>query len=301
MAETAAAEEPLDLKSEHEPDDDQLPSCQVSLSDSDSELSQPSGPELDALSPEDLSEDPQGGSGPDEPSSPPRKPPAAPVQPFHLRGTSLTFSERSQSIFDCLEGATRPLPSRSGDFKQPLAPSDLPPAVRPRKGPPVPDYVAHPERWTKYSLEEVAEPTEQSNRAAAVAFLGARSRALPDYTPSFNQDPSSSGEGRVVFNKPERKRPLQGDGTLGKGGPRNSGAVVGEGTVELAHLAGPGVAEGEEWGGPDGDTEEKGPPEGSPLPSSGPVIPEVETTGFHSNRKRSRGHFRNKSDPDGGC
>jgi hypothetical protein len=54
--------------------------------------------------------------------------------------------------------------------------------------------VAHPERWTKYSLEDVAEGSEQSNQAAALAFLGIRSQATPaDYLPSFNQDHSSPG------------------------------------------------------------------------------------------------------------
>ncbi|XP_004603169.2 protein TSSC4 [Sorex araneus] len=245
-------------------------SSTASLSDSDSDGSLPGGPELDALSPEDLSEDAQGGSGPDEPPSPPGRPPAAAVQPFHLRGTSLPFSERSHSIFDGLEGAARSPLSRPAD----------PEPAPPRRAPPVPDYVAHPERWTKYSLEDVAEPTERSNRAAAAAFLGPRLRDPPAYAPSFNQDPSSCGEGRVVFSKPERKRgPAQG-GPAGR-------AAGGEGAVELAHLAGP---EGEECDG-------GGPQSG--VSAAG--TPGVQAPGFHGCKKRNRGHFRSKSDPEDGC
>uniref|UniRef100_A0A4X1U7L1 U5 small nuclear ribonucleoprotein TSSC4 n=1 Tax=Sus scrofa TaxID=9823 RepID=A0A4X1U7L1_PIG len=98
--------------------------------------------------------------------------------PFHLRGTSPTFSQRSHDIFDHLEGAAgRALPSaapagpgHSGGFKLPPLPSRRPPAgargratqsPAPPRAPPVPDYVAHPERWTKYSLEDVAEASER--------------------------------------------------------------------------------------------------------------------------------------------
>lgn len=282
-------------------DGDQVPSCSASLSDSDSDLSLPSGPELDALSPADLSEDAQEGSGPDEPPSPPRRPPAAAVQPFHLRGTSLPFSERSHSIFDCLEGAPRTPASHHDPFKRPLAPPDSAPVTRPQKGPPVPDYVTHPERWTKYSLEDVAEPTELSNRAAAAAFLGARSRDPPDYSPSFNQDPSSCGEGRVVFSKPERKRGPQQNGAPGKAGPGNPAAVGREGAVELAHLAGSGVTESEDGDSSDRGLQGVGPPEAVTLAGSAARTPGVETTGFHGCRKRSRDHFRSKGDPEDGC
>ncbi|XP_066108439.1 U5 small nuclear ribonucleoprotein TSSC4 [Saccopteryx bilineata] len=307
MAGAGAGEPPLGLEVEQGTEYDALPSDTVSLSDSDSDLSLPGSAELEALSPEGpLGGEEQGDSGPDEPPPPPRSPPTAVVQPFHLRGTSSSFSLRSQSIFDCLEGAARPAPPAAGQtsvgdgggFKRPRAPSSQPPAEFPGRAsqrlvpprvPPVPDYVAHPERWTKYSLEDVAEASEQSNQAAALAFLGSRSLAAPsDYVPSFNQDPSSCGEGRVVFSKParaaearpERKRVLRKAGEPG-------GA---EGSVLLAHLARPGSPDAEECGGPRGGLQEVGVPEGGPH--SEPV---VETVGFHGSRKRSRDHFRSKS------
>lgn len=311
MAEVGAGEPSPGLEVEQGTEYDVLPPPTVSLSDSDSDsdLSWPGSAPLEALSPELLPGETQGDSGPDSSPSPPRGPPAAAVQPFHLRGTSSTFSQRSQSIFDGLEGAAgRALPSAgqaglgdSGGFKQPRVPSSRPLAeglgrarqsLIPPRVPPVPDYVAHPERWTRYSLEDVAEASEQSNRAAALDFLGSPRGAAPgDYEPSFNQDPSSSGEGRVVFSKPprgearparpERKRVLQEAG--GPGGA--------EGTVELAHLARPGSPEAEEWGG----LQEVDMPEGAPhsRPAAGP--PAVETVGFHGSRKRSRDHFRSQS------
>lgn len=311
MAEVGAGEPSPGLEVEQGTEYDVLPPHTLSLSDSDSDLSLPGSVELEALSPERPPGEAQGDSGPDTPPSPPRAPPsAAAVQPFHLRGTSSTFSQRSHSIFDCLEGAARRAPAPtvqafvgdSGGFKQPLVPSGRPLAECPGRArqnlvpsrlPPVPDYVAHPERWTKYSLEDVAEASEQSNRAAALDFLGSQSSAAPsDYVPSFNQDPSSSGEGRVIFTRPtratetrpERKRALRKAGEPGGG----------EGSVELAHLARPGSPEAEEAGSPQGGLQEVGMPEGVPhsMPAAGP--PAVETVGFHGSRKRSRDHFRNK-------
>lgn len=302
-------------------DYDTLPSDTISLSDSDSDLSLPGGAEVEALSPEGLPGEAQGDSGPDEPLTPHKGLPTVTVQPFHLRGTSSTFSQRSHNIFDCLEGAARHAPPSvaqkgmgdSGVFKRPLAPSSQPPAEGPGSAsqspvlvrvPPVPDYVAHPERWTKYSLEDVAEASEQSNRAAALTFLGSQSLAAPsDYVPSFNQDPSSCGEGRVIFTKParasearpERKRVLRKLGEPGRGDPGNPAVAGGEGPVELAHLAGPGSPEAEEWSSPCGGSQEGDTPEGPAPTGSVAGPPVVETVGFHGSRKRSRDHFRNKS------
>ncbi|XP_045039141.2 U5 small nuclear ribonucleoprotein TSSC4 isoform X3 [Desmodus rotundus] len=311
MAEVGAGEPAPGLEVEQGTECDALPSDTVSLSDSDSDPSLPGSAELEALSPEKLPGEAQGDSDPDEAPSPPRGPPTAAVQPFHLRGTSSTFSQRSHSIFDCLEGAAGRAPPSvlqtglggPGGFKRPLAPSSQPRAKWPGRAsqnpvpprvPPVPDYVAHPERWTKYSLEDVAEASEQSNRAAALDFLGPQTLDAPsDYVPSFNQDPSSCGEGRVIFTKParaaearpERKRALRKAGEPGGG----------KGSVELAHLARPGSPEAEEWGSPRGGLQEVGPPEEAPRrgPAAGPLA--VETVGFQGSRKRSRDHFRNKS------
>ncbi|XP_012613140.1 U5 small nuclear ribonucleoprotein TSSC4 isoform X2 [Microcebus murinus] len=318
MAEAGTGEPSPGLEGKQGTEYDTLPSDAASLSDSDSDLSLPGGAEVEALSPGRLPGEAQEDSGPDEPSSPPR----AAVQPFHLRGMSSTFSQRSHDIFDCLEGAARRAPpsvahaSGRGNrsFRQPLAPSSQPSAgglsraprsPAPPKVPPVPDYVAHPERWTKYSLGDVAEASEQDNRAAALAFLGSRSLADPThFVPSFNQDPSSCGEGRVVFTKParggearpERKRVLRKGGEPGKG-PSTAG---GEGPVELAHLARPGSPEAEEWNSPLGGLQEVGPPSGAVHSGSTPGPPMVETVGFHGSKKRSRDHFRSKgSSPEG--
>lgn len=301
------------LEAEEPTEDDTLPSDTVSLSDSDSDLSLPSGAEVQVLSPERLSGEGQEDSDPDDPPSPPTGVPTTAVQPFHLRDMSSTFSQRSHSIFDCLESAARQTPhsapqtsvSDNGSFKRPLAPPSQTPAgslsrMRGSTGPtrvlPVPDYVSHPERWTKYSLEDVAETSEQSNRDAALAFLSSHSRASStEYVPSFNQDPSSCGEGRVVFTKPvrgtetrtERKRVLKKGCVSGAGG---------EASVELAHLAGP---EGEEWGGHQGLPGVAITSEAAHAGSSSDLTG-MEAVGFHSSKKRSRDHFRNRdSNPEG--
>lgn len=297
------AEAETGVETEEPTEDDTLPSDTVSLSDSDSDLSLPSGAEVQVLSPERISGEAQEDSGPDEPPSPHTGVPTTAVEPFHLRGMSSIFSQRSHSIFDCLESAARQAPpsapqtsvTDNGSFKRPVTPPSQTPtgnlsrvrgSTGPTRVPPVPDYVSHPERWTKYSLEDVAEASEQSNRAAALAFLGSRSQASPtDYVPSFNQDPSSCGEGRVVFTKPvraaERKRVLK------KGDVSNA---LGEASVELAHLAGP---EPEEWSGHQG-LKEVLIPSGADHPGSAVDPTGMEAVGFHGSRKRSREHFRNR-------
>lgn len=275
-------------------------------SDSDSDLSLSDRPELEALSPQGL---PGGAQEDSDPEEPPAGPPAAAARPFHLRGTSLPFSQRSKSIFDRLEGATGGGLGAPGGFPPAPAPPGQPPGGAPgragltapaRRGPPVPDYVAHPERWTKYSLDDVAESSERSNRAAALDFLSARSPAAPRAcAPAFNQDPSSCGEGRVVFSRParageprpERKRALRKAGEPGTDAPGSPAGAGGEGPVALAHLAGPGSPEAEDQGGPPGGPREAGSPPGTRPPG--------ETAGFHSARKRSRDHFRSRASPPG--
>lgn len=312
MAEVGAGEPSPALEVEQGTEYDVLHPHTASLSDSDSDLSLPGSADLEALSPEGLPGEAQGDSGPDTPPSPPRSLPAAVVQPFYLRGTSSTFSQRSRNIFDCLEGAARQAAPPTvpagvghgggGSFEQPLVPSSRPlaersgrasPSLVPPRVPPVPDYVAHPERWTKYSLEDVAEASEQSNQAAAMDFLGSQSLTAPsDYAPSFNQDPSSCGEGRVIFTRPTRAAEARPER---KKGLRKAGEPGGlEGSVQLAHLARPGSPEAEESGSPRGGLQEVGMAEG--VPHSGPVAgpPAVETVGFHGSRKRSRDHFRSR-------
>lgn len=82
--------------SRHFPDSeaDTLPPDTGSLSDSDSDLSLPDGAGAAALSLGGLPGEVSGDSGPDEPPSPPRGLLTEAVQPFHLRGTSPTFSQR---------------------------------------------------------------------------------------------------------------------------------------------------------------------------------------------------------------
>uniref|UniRef100_A0A8C9ZYM7 U5 small nuclear ribonucleoprotein TSSC4 n=1 Tax=Sander lucioperca TaxID=283035 RepID=A0A8C9ZYM7_SANLU len=88
---------------------------------------------------------------------------------FSLRGGSSAFSNRSHSIFECLDSVARPTASSlsqdnvtDGVFARPLPPhpsrktsQPLSNCPTPAKKKGVPDYLVHPERWTRYSLEEV--------------------------------------------------------------------------------------------------------------------------------------------------
>ncbi|NWW93484.1 TSSC4 protein, partial [Rhynochetos jubatus] len=317
-----------------------LPSDTVSLSDSDSDdLGLADEAEVDTISPEEPSVDDgdyRSGETPESSNSSQR----APVQLFHLRGMSSTFSLRSQSIFDCLEEAAKlSVPSMpednvvDGSFKRPLPPATVSsnvvpeslgkpakPVQAPRTSPAVPDYVAHPERWTKYSLEGVSESTDKTNRAVAMEFLeGLKKRgeeqssaSQDNYIPYFNQDPSSCGAGRIVFSKPikrgfdglEKKTSAREDDKKHmkaelKGKPlKKADDLREEDKVELGHLgSGIGKATEEEECMMAGDLNTEG--ELSARFSGAGEEPSVETVGFHCSRKKNRKNFRPKVDDEG--
>ncbi|XP_008106073.1 U5 small nuclear ribonucleoprotein TSSC4 [Anolis carolinensis] len=315
-----------------------LPTDTVSLSDSDSDdFAFPGDPEVDTISPEEPSPlDDADGEGNDS-SVPHRQ--KSHVQPFHLKGMSSSFSQRSQSIFDCLEGAAKQaVPSMAEDnvidgrFKRPLPPPTFPNKMlteslgRQNKPPPskkslpaVPDYVAHPERWTKYSLEDVSESSDKVNRSVAMEFLeglkktkGEQSTNCPEsYAPSFNQDSSSSGAGRIVFTKPtkagsqrsERKRAAPSEDCEAKITDANEelkGNLPDKTNTQEEEdkvVPGPlksGGKEVEDWKPP--KLEELGVQKGSETDSSkasGDRV--VVTVGFHGSKKRDRKHFRPKA------
>lgn len=315
-----------------------LPSDAVSLSDSDSDdFGFPDEAEVDTVSPEEplALDDVSGGS--DGSGGPLLAPHRSPVQPFHLKGMSSSFSQRSQSIFDCLEGAAkRAVPSLAednvidGSFKRPLPPPNLSNKTAtenvgrqsrklpsPQRSPAVPDYVAHPERWTKYSLDGVSETSDKANRSIAMEFLEGLKKTREEqcatrsesYSPSFNQDASSSGVGRIVFTRPskavsdvsgkkrgateEKSEEANPEDTKqepkGKP-PKKAGNQKEDEAVGLDHLDS-GVKEMED---------EK------PLKLEAPAMPkgpgtdsdeaheETTAVGFHGSKKRSRKHFRTK-------
>ncbi|NXG46578.1 TSSC4 protein, partial [Psilopogon haemacephalus] len=314
-----------------------LPSDTVSLSDSDSDdLGLADEAEVDTISAEEASVDDgdcKSGEAPASLDSSPR----SPAQLFHLRGMSSTFSLRSQSIFDCLEEAAKSaVPSMpednvvDGRFKRPLPPSTVSgttvpeslgkqakPMQAPKTSPAVPDYVAHPERWTKYSLDGVSESSDKTNRAVAMEFLeGLKKRGekqtsatQESYTPYFNQDPSSCGAGRIVFTKPAKrgvdglekktsigeddKKHLKTD--LKAKALRKTDDSREEDKVELRHLDSvSGKAAEEEEYAMMGDLSAEG--KLSARPSGTDEEPSTDTVGFHCSKKKNRKNFRPKVD-----
>ncbi|NXW54379.1 TSSC4 protein, partial [Eurystomus gularis] len=319
--------------------DGALPSDTVSLSDSDSDdLGLADEAEVDTISPEEPSID-DGDCKSEETTTSSNSSHKSPVQPFHLRGMSSTFSLRSQSIFDCLEEAAKlSVPSMpednviDGRFKRPLPPTTVSgnvvpeslgrqarPVQAPKTSPAVPDYVAHPERWTKYSLDGVSESSDKTNRAVAMEFLAGlkkrgeeqSSATQESYTPYFNQDPSSCGAGRIVFTKPAKrgvdglekktsageddKKHMKTD-LKGKSLKRTNDSRE-EDKVELGHLdSGGGKAAEEECvmaGGLDAEGECR-----ARFSGTGEEL-SVETVGFHCSKKKNRKNFRPKVDDEG--
>ncbi|XP_010888785.1 protein TSSC4 [Esox lucius] len=158
------------------------------------------------------------------PNSGPKKP------AFSLTGGSSSFSSRSQSIFDCLESAAKLASSHigldngiDGSFTCP-PPHPLMPTgkkyqenvgklvSKPTCKGGVPDYLVNPERWTRYSLEDVPETSDHKNKMVAQQYIQSlqknKSVMAEDpeepFTPTFNQGLSSSSEHKIVFSKPSR-------------------------------------------------------------------------------------------------
>uniref|UniRef100_A0A8D0C7M9 U5 small nuclear ribonucleoprotein TSSC4 n=1 Tax=Salvator merianae TaxID=96440 RepID=A0A8D0C7M9_SALMN len=315
-----------------------LPSDTISLSDSDSEdLGFPGDAEVDTISFEEPLPSDDADCRSDESGEPLPKTQKSFVQPFHLKGMSTSFSQRSQSIFDCLEGAAKQaMPSMAEDniidgrFKRPLPPSSLSskvstenlgrqskPSPCSKSSPAIPDYVAHPERWTKYSLDDVSESSDKTNRLIAMDFLeglkkkkGEQNTSSEAYIQSFNQDPSSSGAGRIVFTKPtkasfSRKRAAIKEDEEAKAINADSESKeksvmfktndeekkagldsLDGGVTKVEHEESPKLeeADAEKEAGVDSSKADEGTAE---------VV-----MGFHGSKKRSRKHFRPKASCD---
>ncbi|KAJ8246919.1 hypothetical protein GJAV_G00256790 [Gymnothorax javanicus] len=227
-----------------------------SLSDSDPE---DSPTQFDAEA-ENLSS--SGESSPDQNplgdrmSSSPRK------ASFQLKGGSAGFSSRSQNIFDCLESAAKmatpglgddnvidgtflrpmpPFPQRKRDEKRNSAggkPLPKPPSAAAE----VPQSPTHSARYTKYSLEDVAETSDRKNSQVALEYLqGLQQRkegslasgAKEPFMPAFNQDHSSGGDSKILFSRPSRRD----EGQMAKDKPPEGNNKKKE--VGLAHLEEP--------------------------------------------------------------
>lgn len=227
---------------------------ECSLSDSDPEdPSLPFDPEVEDLSSSSGDED----NG----NLTPMQLTVQPEASFSLKGGSSSFSNRSKSIFDCLEKAAgvspglglgqglRPERSSSLVQEKPTTPCLKerlvgPPSrdratvhgledpmkdgvfARPSPPPPlgsrggrssrggVPDYLVHPERWTRYSLEDVPETSDRKNSMVAQQYIqnlqqSKNSTETPSpgepFIPTFNQGHGcNSSPHKIVFSKPGR-------------------------------------------------------------------------------------------------
>lgn len=157
---------------------------------------------------------------------------------FSLKGGSSGFSSRSHSIFDCLDNMAKMTSSSLGQdnvidgvFARPVAPppsrkTSHPPSASPtpakKRG--VPDYMVNPDRWTHYSLEDVAETSDRGNSRVAHQYLASllQRKDEPADRDSYNT------EEKIIFSKPNR---------VGKEQPANKLEREGkEKGMRLSHL-----------------------------------------------------------------
>lgn len=143
---------------------------------------------------------------------------------FKLTGGSFGFSYRSKSIFDHLDSTVKlnssPLAEDNiidGTFARPAPPSPPMKLREPERTKKVsstktvPDYLLHPERWTRYDLDDVPETSDKKNSQVAHEFiqeLQNRRRSqkadASSFSPAFNQDHGSSSEHKIIFTKPSQ-------------------------------------------------------------------------------------------------
>lgn len=133
---------------------------------------------------------------------------------FSLKGGSSGFSSRSHSIFDCLDNMAKMTSSSLGQdnvidgvFARPVAPppsrkTSHPPSASPtpakKRG--VPDYMVNPDRWTHYSLEDVAETSDRGNSRVAHQYLASLLQRKDE--PAIRD--SCNTEERIIYSKPNR-------------------------------------------------------------------------------------------------
>lgn len=280
----------LSFERPHDPDT-------LSLSDSDPALSDEA--EVESVSAEEDDDDDDDDEVEDIRQAGKRE---SPLQPFSLKGMDAGFSQRSHGIFGALLDVQKcsTLSQFSIKGKQGVTASSAPEVPESKSNPPeqkekttvssntgspsfttkkrsaaaahLPDYLAHPERWTKYSLEDVPDTSDLANRNTALNFLAGlkqqkEAKEVPkDATKplSYNQDSSSSGEGRILFTKPQKKSQKDSE---------KSGALSKQQLVAEA------------WG--DDGLED---PEGLGEKAIS------ESLGFHGSKKRSRKNIRPKAD-----
>ncbi|XP_078112326.1 U5 small nuclear ribonucleoprotein TSSC4 [Sander vitreus] len=159
---------------------------------------------------------------------------------FSLRGGSSAFSNRSHSIFECLDSVARPTASSlsqdnvtDGVFARPLPPhpsrktsQPLSNCPTPAKKKGVPDYLVHPERWTRYSLEEVTMTCDKGNRWAAHNFLSSLQQRKE--LQESGSDSSCDIQQKIIFSRPS--------GLLTEQPAEQLSAVGGKEETHLSHL-----------------------------------------------------------------
>ncbi|XP_066510654.1 U5 small nuclear ribonucleoprotein TSSC4-like [Hoplias malabaricus] len=229
---------------------------------------------------------------------------------FRLTGGSSGFTDRSRSIFDQLDSAAKLTSNQladdnvlDGTFARPAPPSPPPsakakyerPSERTSKAPSakVPDYLAHPERWTRYNLEDVPETSDKKNSQVAFEYIQGlqerrRSREATEeaFTPAFNQDHSSSSEHKIIFT-----RPSQGSKDVGQCSERLEQGK--KNTVGLVHLD---VGQ-EEEGGKVVSLSHKG--EGGRKRKMVPAAEEnPRNVPFNSGKKVNRKNFRKAAEEE---
>ncbi|XP_059203421.1 U5 small nuclear ribonucleoprotein TSSC4 [Centropristis striata] len=133
---------------------------------------------------------------------------------FSLKGGNQAFSNRSHSIFECLDSVSQ---LASSSLKQdnitdrvfahslssrPNRKTSMPPpsCPTPAKKRGVPDYLVHPERWTHYSLEDVN--CDESNSKIAHQFLSSLQQRKEQQ--ESRTDPDSNNKQKIIFSKPSK-------------------------------------------------------------------------------------------------
>ncbi|XP_043562050.1 protein TSSC4 [Chiloscyllium plagiosum] len=270
-----------------------------------------------------------------------------PSQLFQLRGTSSSFSFRSQNIFSGLENvvtfdASHPRDTNLVDSESKHPPNPAPSLRKPTAGSPpgiqttssakrhvigepprgkqskkaqfVPDYLLHPERWTKYNLEEIPETSNKKNTMVAFEFMDSLNKQRnkkskvdldESFTSCFKQE-SDNVSGKILFSKPLKPTSGKTDGVemteqeapivVRKQAKKMGLNPEGPGQVDLAHLDYGEMNEVEDMKAWWHEKDAEDPVKDGKQESTGQNV--HESVVFHSGRKRNRKNIRMKCGKD---
>ncbi|XP_065840897.1 U5 small nuclear ribonucleoprotein TSSC4-like [Oscarella lobularis] len=122
---------------------------------------------------------------------------------FALSGTESDFRARAAAVFNSIPAPTAKTNESEADAIVMPPPSSRPQRRREaaKRAKPAPDHVLHPDKWTKYSLDDVNVCSDAQNSRAAFDFLAELRERKRKSTAAPGEDESKEDASKITFRK----------------------------------------------------------------------------------------------------